>query len=78
MNGPEGLYLRMKTTRFEKSLFLYTEEPKTYILEAAHIVLTSSITTTKCWSQNPPLRLRAGKQKLFLNKYSTTLWEEHK
>lgn len=48
MNGPQGIYLRMKTTRFEKSLFQYTEEPKPYILEAAHIVLISSITSTKC------------------------------
>lgn len=47
MNGPQGLYLRMKTTRFEKSLFQYTEEPKPYILEVVYVVLISSITSTK-------------------------------
>lgn len=47
MNGAQEVYLSMKTTRFEKSLFQYTEEPKPYFLEATQIILISSITSTK-------------------------------
>lgn len=79
MNGPQGILLKMETTRFEKSLFQYKEEPKPYILEAARVVLISSIPSAKCQGEvkihfsASLLLVQVNTEVLFLNTYSTTL-----